>query len=506
MKKIFSRLFYVLILSAMLLIIFTALTSCEMFGEHEHRFSSWKVSVEPTCTTVGERKRTCECGFEETEEIPVVAHAEVPDIAIPATCTEAGKTDGVHCSVCQTVLKKQTTVKATGHKYNDGEIVTEATCKTEGKKKFTCTVCEHTYTEAYSLETLSATELYEQSVKYVGEIITYNKNGSELALGTGFVISSDGEVVTNYHVIDGAYSAKITINEKTYTVRTVRAYDANIDLAILKIDAANIPCARVCKKSVSAGETVYAMGSSRGLTNTYSQGIVTYAARKLDGVTYVQHDASITNGNSGGPLINVYGEVIGINTWGVSDSQNLNFAVFTAELDNLANKTEITLAELCAKGGSTFDRIANYIIVNGEYNSEYKVYSVELANLESNDGETTYTNMAFYYVDDNYISLDMLIDDGDYWAYFVIDESLDGDYIWCYFDLYDNEMDGRFKAATFTDATLLTYEDNNIVDTTTRANVRELASSMIADIVSWMEVSLGDLGILPKDLGFSSYK
>ena len=90
------------------------------------------------------------------------------------------------------------------------------------------------------------------------------------------------------------------------------AFDELIDLAVLKVEQNGLVAATVCKNNVQAGETVYAIGSSRGLTNTYSQGIITHADRVLDGVTYVQHDASITNGNSGGPLINIYGEVIGI--------------------------------------------------------------------------------------------------------------------------------------------------------------------------------------------------
>ena len=122
-------------------------------------------------------------------------------------------------------------------------------------------------------------------------------------------------------------------------------------MAILKINATDLDYANVCKKTVQTGEAVYAIGSSRGLTNTYSQGIITQANRVVDGVVHIQHDASITNGNSGGPLLNVYGEVIGINTWGITDSQNLNFAVFTSELDNLVYGNEMTLHQPTHFGG-----------------------------------------------------------------------------------------------------------------------------------------------------------
>ena len=132
------------------------------------------------------------------------------------------------------------------------------------------------------------------------------------------------------------------------------AYDANIDLAVCKINATGLDFATICKKPVNVGETVYAIGSSRGMTNTYSQGIITYANRVVDNVSHIQHDASITNGNSGGPLINIYGEVIGINTWGISNSQNLNFAVFTKELDNLSYSSPISFADFYSYHSPSF--------------------------------------------------------------------------------------------------------------------------------------------------------
>ena len=83
------------------------------------------------------------------------------------------------------------------------------------------------------------------------------------------------------------------------------------------------------------GDTIYAFGSPIGFTSTLSQGIISSADREVDGRLCVQHDASITHGNSGSPLINEFGEVIGVNTFTYEDSQNLNFAVAISELDNL---------------------------------------------------------------------------------------------------------------------------------------------------------------------------
>jgi serine protease Do len=283
------------------------------------------------------------------------------------------------------------------------------------------------------------------------------------------------------------------------------AYDETIDLAVVKVNATGLSAATICKKPVSVGATIYAIGSSRGMTNTYSQGIITYADRIVDGVSYVQHDASITHGNSGGPLINVYGEVIGINTWGISDSQNLNFAVFSAELDNLIYGTPLTLEEFYLKECDVFERIKNYIIDNGSYNASNNSYRVTLGTTYSSDYSSKYTRLAYYYVDDNEITLDFLIDDGDYWVYFTIDENVDGSYYWSYFDENNYEMNGTLYSSTYDSDTLLGYSYNNISSSSERKSVRELASLMISVLCSWIDNDFGTINVSAEDLGFYYY-
>lgn len=537
---------------ALLLVCVLGLSACDTlnFGgaSHVHMFGEWTQVKAPTCTEGGITESRCSCGQIQTQPVAALGHEEVKDAAVPATCSAEGKTEGKHCSrcneiliaqatvdkvahdevidaavsvsctmdgktegkhcgVCGTVLVAQTVVPATGHVYNSGEIITTATCNRDGEKKYTCTVhsCNHSYTETYTLPTYTATELYELSVKYVGEIVTYDGKGAELALGTGFVISSDGKIVTNYHVIEGACSAEITIDGKKYTITSVLAYDANIDLAILKVNEKGMTAATVCKEPVSVGAPVYAIGSSRGMTNTYSQGIITYADRVVDGVSHVQHDASITHGNSGGPLINAFGEVVGINTWGISDSQNLNFAVFAGELDNLVYGTPMTLEELYAKEYNAFERLKAYIVANGTYLSSDDCYRLTLGSSYSSDRVSTYTRLAFYYVEDNKITLDFVIDGGEYWAYFVIDEDIDGVYQWEYFDKDDREMGGTFRAATFNGDSLLSYSSNNISNSSLRTSVRELATSMIAFSCAYIDEDLASANVTAEDLGFKHF-
>ena len=388
------------------------------------------------------------------------------------------------------------------HQYNDGEIVTQATCNQSGTKQYTCldTNCGHSYTESYVLPSYTATELYNQAIEYVGEIVTYDKSGGEYALGTGFVISSDGKIVTNYHVIEGAYSADITINNKKYTIDSVLAYDADTDLAVLKIDASGLTSATICKYPVSVGSTVYAIGSSRGMTNTYSQGIITYADRVINDISYVQHDASITNGNSGGPLINIYGEVIGINTWGISDSQNLNFAVFADELDNLVYGTPIALEDLFQEQLSPYEYLTNWVLDN--YTKTY--LEGRVVSVEHISGDYVYSisydlKYEYLYVDvyDDtlYFSLNLIGDPSEYTYYFEYE-----------YNTLTYTVEGVVNATTFTDNTSLTnYQYDG--PSYNQSNAISLTHAAMSTTISFFDYFLytNNLGLSIENFGFLAY-
>lgn len=466
-------------------------------------------AVAPTCTTDGKTEgkhcSVCNAVLVAQAVVNKLGHIEVTDAAVAPTCTVDGKTEGKHCGMCNIVLLAQTPIKANGHNCTNIKILLEATCIQNGLKQLSCINCSYSYTETYALKTYTATEINNQALKYVGEITTYDKNGNAISMGTGFVYSNDGKIITNYHVIDGAYSAKIAIDGTTYQIQYVLAYDEKIDLAVVKVNGSFSNYANICKNQVAVGSKVYAIGSSRGLTNTFSQGIVTYYNRIVDGVSHIQHDASITNGNSGGPLINEYGEIIGINTWGISDSQNLNFAVFTTELDNLTYGTSLTFEEFYLKECNVFERLKNYIIDNGVYNASKNYYYATLGTTYSSNYASKYTRLAYYYVTDNYITLDFLIDDGECWVYFEIDENVDGSYYWSYFDDNNYKMSGTLYASTYNSNTLLGYSSNNIYSSSLRQDIRELASSMISILCSWIDDDFDSINVTAEDLGFYYY-
>lgn len=162
----------------------------------------------------------------------------------------------------------------------------------------------------------------------------------EVAAGTGFIVSSNGLIVTNRHVIDisGASYTVVTKDNKTYPASIVLK-DPNQDIAILKINTTGLPTLSLGDSStISVGQTAIAIGNALGqFSNTVSEGIVSGLARSITATEnsgqseqlqqVIQTDAAINLGNSGGPLLNLYGQVVGINTAIVQGAQNIGFAI-----------------------------------------------------------------------------------------------------------------------------------------------------------------------------------
>lgn len=158
---------------------------------------------------------------------------------------------------------------------------------------------------------------------------SYGKKGT----GSGFFVTKEGDILTNEHVIEDASKIDVvTFSNNTYSAR-IRAYDKERDMALL---AADVPQREVVPLVISSntprpGMEVVVAGSPRGLEQTISNGIVS-AIRDLPDISLVQITAPISPGSSGGPVVNMNGEVIGISTMMMEDSQNLNFAVSSKHL------------------------------------------------------------------------------------------------------------------------------------------------------------------------------
>ncbi len=138
------------------------------------------------------------------------------------------------------------------------------------------------------------------------------------SLGSGFVISSDGYILTNYHVVDGADEVQVRFSDRRFYDAKVIGSDRASDVALLKIDAEGLPTVKLGSSTdLKVGEWVLAIGSPFGFDHTVTAGIVSAKGRSLPSENYVpfiQTDVAINPGNSGGPLFNLDGEVVGINS------------------------------------------------------------------------------------------------------------------------------------------------------------------------------------------------
>lgn len=174
----------------------------------------------------------------------------------------------------------------------------------------------------------------------VALVIASSKSGEEVRQGSGFLVSGDGKVVTNYHVIEGMASAVIKFPSGAfYAVDGVLALDQDKDLAVLKASGRNFPFLPLGDSdSVQVGEQVIAIGSPLALEATVSSGIVS-AIRELDETKgkVIQTTAAISPGSSGGVLLNSRGQVIGVTAFQMIKGQNLNFAIPAAYIKPLLN-------------------------------------------------------------------------------------------------------------------------------------------------------------------------
>jgi putative serine protease PepD len=177
---------------------------------------------------------------------------------------------------------------------------------------------------------LSPHDVYQQakdSVAYITAQVTQQSSSpfgqaqSGTATGSGFVVSSDGYIVTNNHVVDGATDVKVKIGDgKTQTAKIV-GVDASTDLALLKIDASGLtPLTLGNSDNVQVGDPAYAIGNPFGLDRTLTTGVISALQRQISAPNgysiddVLQTDAAINPGNSGGPLFNAQGQVIGVNS------------------------------------------------------------------------------------------------------------------------------------------------------------------------------------------------
>lgn len=181
----------------------------------------------------------------------------------------------------------------------------------------------------YSNKILNGREIAKLLKPSIVYIEIFDSEGNDLGAASGVIATKDGEIFTNYHVIDGVSSAQVTLADgRVLDVTNISGYNPKYDAVVLKVNANDLQPAKFNFSSTAQiGDKIYTLGNPLGLEDTISDGLISTINRVIDGVTFIQISAPISPGSSGGALINEQGEVIGITAAGLTDGQNLNFAI-----------------------------------------------------------------------------------------------------------------------------------------------------------------------------------
>jgi hypothetical protein len=188
---------------------------------------------------------------------------------------------------------------------------------------------------------LTTAQIADRATPSVVIVENFNEDGEKSGQGSGYVFSSDGIVITNYHVIRGAKSLSVRIpGQEPYRIDSVVGYEIDHDVAALQLTGSSLPALLTeTVEEPNVGDRVVAIGAPLGLESTVSEGIVS-ALRNAGTMHIIQTTASISPGSSGGPLLNEYGKVIGLTTSTVRDGQSLNFVVSAKHISELLSRRQ----------------------------------------------------------------------------------------------------------------------------------------------------------------------
>ena len=252
-----------------------------------HSYGNSVVTKQPTCTSEGTAIKTCtKCNATVTEKLPAKGHTAVTDKGYPATCTTAGKTDGSHCSVCNTVIKVQTVINATGHKSSGWIVDKAASIGVKGSKHKECTVCKKVLETAEipalsrisiskaSVTLSTSTYAYDGKAKKPG--VTVKLNGKTLKNGTDYTVSYSNNTKVG--------TAKVTITGKgNYTGSVSKTY--SIKNNFKKATVSGISTKAFTGKNITQSITVKYNGKALKKGTDYT---VSYSSNKNIGTATVK--------------------------------------------------------------------------------------------------------------------------------------------------------------------------------------------------------------------------
>ncbi len=359
-----------------------------------------------TCAIGAHILHTCKlCGYSERTDFEEVTDLHTDGVWVvekAPTCTSDGIRKQI-CTTCSTILNREAiTMDPNNHSFLVETLPPEA--DGVGYTKHICKECGYEITNAYETNLLPS-QIYEMIASATVRIESCNKNGKLQSVGSGFFINDNGEIVTNYHVIAGAYNLKVKLYGGTeYSVISVKGYDVAKDIAVLKINLTGNSYLKISTDDVKTGDPVYALGSPLGVDDVFTDGVVSNPSKNLDGVMHIVFSAPVAPGNSGGPLVNSQGEVIGINDQIATDSQNLNFAIDIANLNelDLSNEKSVYETYLECLNISGVNALRHYVMLNYD---EYTFDGKYIVSLEINKETSTSYGRTFQLVYDEEASL-----------------------------------------------------------------------------------------------------
>ena len=225
-------------------------------------------------------------------------------------------------------------------------------------------------------DALTPAQVYTRNVQAVVAISStittsyYGQTAESVGTGSGFIVTSDGYVVTNYHVVEDANSITVTTNAGSEYRATLVGYDSTNDVAVLKVEADNLPCVTMgSSSSLIVGDQVVAIGNPLGeLTNTLTVGYISAKDRMVTtdgfGINMLQTDAAINSGNSGGPLFNMYGQVVGITSAKYSGESSSGATIegigFAIPIDDVLDLIEALISDGYVSSGYLGVSVSDY--------------------------------------------------------------------------------------------------------------------------------------------------
>lgn len=196
-----------------------------------------------------------------------------------------------------------------------------------------------------NIQATQGNEIISSTLERTVMIIALDDNCQPLGIGSGFLVGKNGEIATNYHVVEGASSAliKFVNREEKFEVNSILQKSEKYDLAIIQISSNQSPLLLGDDELTSIGDRIFAIGNPEGLEGTVSEGIISGFRKVDDKFRLMQITAPISPGSSGGPVINQKGQVIGIASASIMLGQNLNFAVPSQKLSEILSKPKLNL-------------------------------------------------------------------------------------------------------------------------------------------------------------------